>query len=80
MNAPLKGLVTRVKNRSHHIGIVPVAGPRQRHQHVLVVAEVINDVEDRVPRVLDVVVVAPQVACADDAIPVNLTLRKYIYC
>ena len=49
-----------------HVGVVPVSGSGQRDQRVLVVAVVVDDGRHRGPRVLDVVVVTPQVAVLDD--------------
>lgn len=45
-----------------HIWVVPLPGSSCRSQDVLVLKEPVNDVQDAVPRVLDVAIVTPQVA------------------
>jgi hypothetical protein len=45
-----------------HIGVVEVAGSRPLLQHGAIVAPVVDDVRQRVPVALDVIVVAPGVS------------------
>lgn len=46
----------------YHVRVVPVAGAGCWLQHVLVCEEPVHDGKHAIPRVLDVAVVAPQVA------------------
>ena len=59
-----------------HIRVVPPSRPGCRYQDILVPKEPVNNVQDAVPRVLDVAIVAPQVADLAQQSVVNLKTKK----
>ena len=64
---------------SYHIWVVPVPGAGVLYDGVLVVPVVVDHARHRLPAVLDVVKVAPQVARLDDRVVVGLNKTKNIY-
>ena len=55
--------------RSYHVRIVPVSGTSCWDQNVLIVAIIVDDASNTLPRVVDVVKIAPEVAyLADESV------------
>lgn len=64
-----------IKPTTHHIWIIPMSRSGVRHNHILVIAVVIDDALHTRPRILDVVEVPPQIAVVDDGGEVRLHPR-----
>ena len=60
--------------RTNHVGVVPVSWSGHRLQLVLVAEEPVRNAEHTRPRVLNVVIVTPQVADFPQECVVNLTM------
>lgn len=52
--------------KPYHVRIIPVAWTSVGNYLVLIVSIVINDSLNRLPGILNVIKVSPQVACVDD--------------
>ena len=51
-----------VVTNDQHVGVIPLSGTAKLTEPVLVLPVVVDDAEDRVPGVVDVIVIPPQVA------------------
>lgn len=70
------GILKNKWGLSHHIWIVPMSWSCVGHNLILVVAVIVDDCFQRCPRVLNIIVVAPQVAMLNDRRKVWLIINK----
>lgn len=63
----------------YHIRIIPMTWSGIRNDLVLIVSIVVDDGFQRCPRILDVIVIAPQITMLDDRREVGLDFQIQFY-